>query len=69
MMSPTLLNVAIVTGLLVDKEELPSLFPLSTKDLQIHFSKSGASYLAFLTANGKCKGSVSNVEHHAFLLY
>ena len=68
-MSPTLLDVIATTGLPVKGKELPILFSLLARDLGIQYSKSIASYLAFLTVNAKSKGLVSNDEHHAFLLY
>ena len=68
-MSPTLLDATAIIRLPVEGEELPTLFKLSIGELGIQFSKSSASYLAFLAANAKKKGLVFNGEHHAFLFY
>ena len=62
-MSFTLLDVTTITGLSVEGKELPMLFSLSAGDLGIQFSKSSALYLAFLAANAKNKGLVSDGKH------
>ena len=69
MMTPTLLDVVAIIGLSTDRNELPSLFALLGENLGIHFSKFRVFYLAFLIANAKSRGNVSNAEHHVFLLY
>ena len=52
-MSSTLLDVAAITRLSVKGKRLPAFFSLSVGDLGIQFSKSNASYLAFLAINAK----------------
>ena len=43
-MSPTLLDVVVIIGSLVEGEELLTLFSLSAGDLGSQFSMSNASY-------------------------
>ena len=68
-MSLTLLKITTITGLPAKGEELLILFSLLARDLGIQISKSSALYSAFLVANAKNKGLVSNGKHHTFLLY
>ena len=63
------MDITAITGLPVEGEELLTLFSLLTRDLGIQFSKSSASYLAFLVANAKNKALVSNGKHYSILLY
>ena len=67
--SPTLLDVIAITSLQIESKEIFTLFSILLEDLGIQFSKSSTLYLVFLTVNVKSKGSVSDGEHCAFLLY
>ena len=68
-MSPTLLDVIAIIRLPVEGAKVLTLFSLSTGDLGIQFSKSNASYSAFLTTNAKNKRLVYDGKNHTFLLY
>ena len=67
--SPMLLDFVGITGLPIEGKEAPALFSLLVKDMGIQFSKSSASYSAFLIANAKSKGLILDGKHHTFLLY
>ena len=68
-MSFTLLDITTITSFPVKGKEISTLFSLFVEDLGIQFSKSSASYLAFLTDNTKNKGPISDREHHVFLFF
>ena len=68
-MSPTFLDVIASIGLLIEGEELSTLFSLLVGDLGKQLPKFEVLYLAFLATNAKNKGFVSDSEHHTFLLY
>lgn len=68
MLSPTLLDVAAITGLPLRGEEPSALHTTPIEDLKIKFSKITCSYTSFQGANEKHQGPVIDGEHNVFLL-
>lgn len=67
-LSPTLLDVAAITGLPISRNKIPSLHHLPCNALNIQFGKITAPYSNFISGNFKVRGNVSDIKHQAFIL-
>ena len=62
MISPTLPDVAVILGLPIDGEELPSLFAQIPEDMGFKITKKTSSYSSFIATFNKRRGPVEDVE-------
>lgn len=69
MMSPTLLDVAAITRLPLHGDEVRAFSEAVEPMAGFKWSKPHCYYSNFITANSNSTGEVTDLEHHAFLLY
>ena len=68
MMAPTLHDMAVITILPIDGDEVPFLHDILSTDLGFLVNKKNNAYSIYINTFNRGSGSVEDVEHKAFLL-
>ena len=68
-MSPSLLDIAIMLGLPITGEDLSSLYDEAFEELGCSVSKENSAYSRYMEIHRQIDGGVSQTEHHAFLFF
>ena len=69
LMSPTLLDVVAIVGLLVDEDEVSYFHNVLGTDLGFQVNKKNNMYSTFINIFNRESGPIGGIKHNAFLLF
>ena len=68
-MSPSLFDVAVMLGLPIIGEDIPTLFDEDFEEFDSPVSKWNSTYGKYMEIHRHTQGTMSKIEHNAFLLF